>query len=125
MDPAGISVTALSINDARPELFGKDGPAIARLLNDFIAEVSKNPPSRFIGLAVLPLQNMNAATSELDRCVTSWGRRDSALFEPRRKIFGSSRVSRSVRSRGKARAIRSAASDLSGHLREDKAIRND
>jgi aminocarboxymuconate-semialdehyde decarboxylase len=74
MDPAGISVTALSINDPRPELFGKDGPAIARLLNDFIAEVSKNPPSRFTGLAVLPLQNMNAA-SELERCVNKLGKK--------------------------------------------------
>src|SRR5262249_37675628 len=37
MDAAGVKMTALSINEPGPELFGKDGPAIARLVNDFIA----------------------------------------------------------------------------------------
>src|SRR5207247_6037632 len=61
MDAAGISMTALSINDPGPELFGKDGPAIARMLNDYIADIAKLNPTRCIGLAVLPRQNMDAA----------------------------------------------------------------
>src|SRR5215210_4603055 len=47
MDKAGIGLTALSINDPGPELFGKDSPAIARMLNDFIADAVKQHPTRF------------------------------------------------------------------------------
>jgi len=80
MDAAGISMTALSINDPGPELFGKDGPAIARLLNGFIADVAKRHPTRFIGLAVLPLQNMDAAITELERCVNKLGMKGILLY---------------------------------------------
>jgi predicted TIM-barrel fold metal-dependent hydrolase len=68
MDAAGIAQTALSINDPGPEWFGKDGPAVARLANDFVAEVVKQHPKRFFGLCVLPLQDMAASRAELDRC---------------------------------------------------------
>src|SRR5712692_8651607 len=44
MNAAGIEKTALSVNDPGPELFAKDGPAIARLLNDYIAELVKRHP---------------------------------------------------------------------------------
>lgn len=37
MDEAGIEWAALSINDPGPELFGAEGPAVARLQNDGIA----------------------------------------------------------------------------------------
>ena len=80
MDAAGISMTALSINDPGPELFAKDGPAIARLLNDYIADVARRNPTRFIGLAVLPLQNMDAALKELDRCVNKLGMKGILLY---------------------------------------------
>ena len=68
MDANGIDITALSINDPGPELFGPDGPAVARMANDFIAGVTLQHPARFIGLAVLPLQDIPAALRELDRC---------------------------------------------------------
>ncbi len=80
MDAAGISMTALSINDPGPELFEKDGPAIARMLNDYIAGIAKRNPTRFIGLAVLPLQNMDAALKELDRCVNKLGMKGILLY---------------------------------------------
>ena len=69
MDAAGITLTALSINDPGPELFGKEGPTVARLLNDHIADVGRRYPGRFIGLAVLPLQDVDAAMNELERCI--------------------------------------------------------
>ncbi len=68
MDASGIDLTALSINDPGPELFGDDGPAVSRMANDFVAGVVRAHPSRFFGLAVLPLQDMPAALAELDRC---------------------------------------------------------
>jgi predicted TIM-barrel fold metal-dependent hydrolase len=67
MDKAGIAVTALSINDPGPELFGKDSPAMARMLNDFIADVVKQHPTRFFGLATLPFNSTDAMLQEFDR----------------------------------------------------------
>jgi predicted TIM-barrel fold metal-dependent hydrolase len=69
MDLNRIQMTALSINDPGPELFGQEGPAVARIVNDFVASVVKQHPTRFVGLMVLPLQDMQAALLELERCV--------------------------------------------------------
>jgi len=69
MDAAGIDVTALSINDPGPELFGEDGPRVARIMNDHLADAARRYPGRFAPLMVLPLQDMDAAIEELDRCV--------------------------------------------------------
>jgi predicted TIM-barrel fold metal-dependent hydrolase len=79
MDAAGIARTALSINDPGPEWFGADGPAVARLANDFVADVVRRHPARFFGLCVLPLQDMKAAIAELDRAVES-GMRGILLY---------------------------------------------
>lgn len=73
MDANAIQVTALSINDPGPEWFGSDGPAVARLANNFIAGVAKQHPSRFIGLCVLPWQDMKATMKELERCIQELG----------------------------------------------------
>ena len=69
MDANGIAMTALSINDPGPEWFGADGPAVAQMLNDFVAGIVRKHPTRFFGLCVLPLQDVRASISELDRCV--------------------------------------------------------
>jgi predicted TIM-barrel fold metal-dependent hydrolase len=42
---------------------------VAQLANDFVAGVVRRHPTRFFGLCVLPLQNMEASLVELDRCV--------------------------------------------------------
>ena len=80
MDAAGISLTALSINDPGPEWFGADGPSVAQLLNDFIAGIVRKHPTRFFGLCVLPLQDMRASITELDRCVRSLGMKGILLY---------------------------------------------
>lgn len=80
MDAAGITVAALSTNDPGPEHFGKDGPAVARLVHDFLADVAKQNPGRFFPLAALPLQDMDAALAELDRCVSKLGARGVLLY---------------------------------------------
>lgn len=69
MDANGIAMTALSINDPGPEWFGADGPAVAQMLNDFVAGIAREHPMRFFGLCVLPLQDMRASITELERCV--------------------------------------------------------
>jgi predicted TIM-barrel fold metal-dependent hydrolase len=80
MDAAGIAQTALSINDPGPEWFGDDGPAVARIANDFVADVVRMHPTRFFGICVLPLQNMKASLTELDRAVGDLGMRGILLY---------------------------------------------
>ncbi len=80
MDQAGIRTTMLSINDPGPELFGADGPRVARLVHDFIAGLMRSHPSRFVGLATLPLQDMDASLAELDRCMNKLGFRGVLLY---------------------------------------------
>ncbi len=80
MDEAGIQTTALSINDPGPERFGANGPKVAKLAHDFIADVVKSHPSRFFGLAALPLYHMDEAFKELDRCVDKLGFRGILLY---------------------------------------------
>ncbi len=80
MDEAGIDVTALSINDPGPELFGKDGMSVARLVNDYVGEIARKHPKRFVGLFVLPLQDVDASLRELERCVERLGMKGMLLY---------------------------------------------
>ena len=80
MDAAGVSQTALSINDPGPEWFGADGPAVAQMLNDFVAGVVRKHPTRFFGLWVLTLQDMRASLVELDRCVKQLNMKGVLLY---------------------------------------------
>ena len=80
MDAAGISLAALSVNDPGPEWFGEDGPHLARVMNDFVAQVVRRHPTRFFGLCVLPLQDMAASLAELDRCVGTLGMRGVLVY---------------------------------------------
>jgi predicted TIM-barrel fold metal-dependent hydrolase len=80
MDACGIAMSALSINDPGPELFGDDGPAVAKMCHDFIADATKQHPGRFFGLMTLPLQNMDAALKEADRCAGSLGMKGILLY---------------------------------------------
>ncbi len=87
MDEAGIDITALSINDPGPELFGKEGPAIARIVNDYIGGLAKDHPDRFIGLIVLPLQDVEASIRELDRAVSELGMKGVLLYSNQDGVF--------------------------------------
>ena len=80
MDRNEVALTALSINDPGPEWFGNDGPAVARLCNDFIADAVGRHPTRLFGLGVLPLLQMDAALVELDRCINTLGMRGILLY---------------------------------------------
>src|SRR5262245_24663515 len=87
MDAAGIEKTAISVNDPGPELFAKDGRAMARLLNDYIAGVVKSHPARFFGLCVLPVQNTDEALQELERCVKQLGMKGILLYSNNAGVF--------------------------------------
>ena len=87
MDEAGIDMTALSINDPGPEIFGKDGVRVAQMVNDYIAEVARKHPKRFIGLIVLPLQDVDASLKELERCVDRLGMKGILLYSNLDGVF--------------------------------------
>lgn len=80
MDAAGITMTAISINDPGPEWFGQSGPEVARIANDYIASVVSSHPTRFFGLCVLPFQDIQASVNELNRCVEVLGMRGVLLY---------------------------------------------
>ncbi len=70
MDEAGVTVQVLSNNGPGPDLVpGADGIAIARELNDYLADVVARRPDRFAGFAALPMQSPEACAGELERCV--------------------------------------------------------
>jgi predicted TIM-barrel fold metal-dependent hydrolase len=70
MDEAGVTVQVLSNNGPGPDLVpGADGVAMARELNNYLAEVIARRPDRFAGFATLPMQSPEACAAELDRCV--------------------------------------------------------
>src|SRR5690606_24069845 len=51
----------------------EDARTFARLTNDDLAEMVAGAPDRFIGLGYLPLQDVDGAIRELERCVTVHG----------------------------------------------------
>jgi aminocarboxymuconate-semialdehyde decarboxylase len=81
MDAAGVSIQVLS---TVPVMFSywarpKDALDLSRFLNDHIAEVVREHPNRFVGLGTIPLQEVDLAAQELERCVTQLGLRGAEI----------------------------------------------
>jgi len=75
MDSAGVDVAVLSLNS--PGIQAEIDPAVATRqaaqVNDFLAGVIAEHPTRFAGFAALPLQDPKAAAKELNRAVSQLG----------------------------------------------------
>ncbi|MGL6234922.1 MAG: amidohydrolase family protein [Segniliparus sp.] len=75
MDEHGVDMQVLSLTS--PGIQAQPDPAVAvddaRRANDFLAEVVAERPTRFAGLAALPLQDPDAAVRELARAVEELG----------------------------------------------------
>jgi aminocarboxymuconate-semialdehyde decarboxylase len=81
MDAQGVDVQVISIHTP---LFGyhldpAPGRALAREVNDEIAAMTRQWPTRFAGLATLPVQDVKAAIDELARAVTVLGLKGAEL----------------------------------------------
>jgi predicted TIM-barrel fold metal-dependent hydrolase len=74
MDDTGITVQVLSTAPPGPDLMpGADGVALARDINNHLAEAVARHPDRFAGFAVLPLASPDACAAELTRAVKQLG----------------------------------------------------
>src|SRR2546422_1586036 len=81
MDRMGIDIQAVSPAPnqtyywTEPEL----GAELSRLVNDRLAEIVATWPDRFVALGTVPLQNVDLALAELDRCVKQLGLRGGEI----------------------------------------------
>ena len=74
MDAAGITLQVLSVAQAGAELLpGQEGAALARDINDRLAETVAAHPGRYAALTHLPTSAPELAANELERCVTRHG----------------------------------------------------
>jgi predicted TIM-barrel fold metal-dependent hydrolase len=70
MDRAGVAVSVVSVNIPTPDWLGPQWAAAgARIGNDALAELCQQYPDRLVGLAALPLPDVEAAIAELDRAL--------------------------------------------------------
>ncbi len=70
MDQAGIDVSVLSVNIPAPSrLPPSHRLAGARLCNDYLADLVQNSRGRFVGIASLPLPDVDDSIQELERAV--------------------------------------------------------
>lgn len=75
MDSTGVDIQVLS---TIPVLFNywakpEDGRETARFFNDHIANAVHKNPTRFIGLGTLPMQDVEMAVLEMERCINELG----------------------------------------------------
>src|SRR5262249_47919905 len=81
MDAQGVDVHVVSIHTPffGYHLDAAQGRALAREVNDEIADMTKQWPTRFAGLATLPVHHVKEAIDELERAVTVLGLKGAEL----------------------------------------------
>ena len=74
MDRKKIDVRVLSLSTPNVYLWDEVAQIkITRDINDALARICRRHPDRFVGLASLPLKNVEASLHELDRCINELG----------------------------------------------------
>ena len=81
MDELGVDIHVVSLATAwfGHHLDPAEGLKQAREVNDEIASMTKQHPTRYAGLATLPVQDVNASIDELDRSVNVLGLKGAEL----------------------------------------------
>ena len=77
MDRMGIDIQAVSPAPQQTYYWTDAGLGVelSRMVNDRLAEIVAKWPDRFVGLGTVPLQNVDLAVAELERCVKQLGLR--------------------------------------------------
>ncbi len=77
MDRMGIDIQAVSPAPQQTYYWTEPGlgAELSRMVNDRLAEIVAKWPDRFVGLGTVPLQNVDLAVIELERCVKQLGLR--------------------------------------------------
>lgn len=76
MDQKGIDIRVLSLSTPNVYLWEERLQIkVCRDINDALARLCRQHPDRFVGLASLPLKNVEATLAELDRTVNELGMR--------------------------------------------------
>ena len=77
MDRMGIDIQAVSPAPQQTYYWTEPGlgAELSRQINDRLAEIAAQWPDRFVGLGTVPLQNVELAVIELERCVKQLGLR--------------------------------------------------
>ena len=77
MDRMGIDIQAVSPAPQQTYYWAEPGLGVelSRQINDRLAEIVAKWPDRFVGLGTVPLQNVELAVIELERCVKQLGLR--------------------------------------------------
>ena len=73
MDRVGISTAVISHSQALEELDPSESIDLAKRSNDTVYEMTQNYPGRYLGSAILPVKDVDAACKELTRCVKELG----------------------------------------------------
>lgn len=74
MDKLGIQAQVIGVSV--PNVYHEDveiSKSLAQMSNDEISEICRESPDRYLGLASIPLDNMNYAVDELDRATNELG----------------------------------------------------
>ena len=81
MDRCGVTMQVLSTVPVMFSYWAKprDTLDLSHILNDHIADVVREHPTRFAGLGTLPLQDPDLAAEELERCVRTLGMRGAEI----------------------------------------------
>ena len=73
MDKLGITTAVLSVSQGVEDVDPAEGIELARKSNDAAYALTQKYPGRFLGSAILPTKDVDAAIKELERCVKELG----------------------------------------------------
>jgi predicted TIM-barrel fold metal-dependent hydrolase len=81
MDSSGVEIMVASLNAPAIQAIAdpRQAAEVARRANDILAAEVAKRPDRFAGVAALPMQDPQAATQELERCIKELGFRGALV----------------------------------------------